>query len=62
MTVGDLLAALRRLPWDAELLALRAGCEQECEREVDQVSAYTFTCGLAYGLTCRSARRFQPSS
>jgi hypothetical protein len=27
MTVRDLLEALQRLPWDAELLAFEAGCE-----------------------------------
>jgi hypothetical protein len=37
MTVHELLAQLQRLPRDAELLALEAGCEEYCEREVDQV-------------------------
>jgi hypothetical protein len=37
MTVGDLLAALQRLPRDAELLAFEPGCEDYCEREVDEV-------------------------
>jgi hypothetical protein len=37
MTVRDLLAALQVLPQDAELLAFEAGCEDYCEREVDEV-------------------------
>jgi hypothetical protein len=35
MTVRDLLTALQVLPRDAELLAFKAGCEDYCEREVD---------------------------
>jgi hypothetical protein len=37
MTVGELLVALQRLPRDAELLAMEPGCEEYCEREVDEV-------------------------
>ena len=37
MTVRELLAELHRLPRDAELLAFEAGCEDYCEREVDEV-------------------------
>jgi hypothetical protein len=37
MTVRDLLAYLQQLPRDAELLALEGGCEEYCEREVDEV-------------------------
>jgi hypothetical protein len=37
MTVRELLAELQRLPRDAELLAFEAGCEEYCEREVDEV-------------------------
>jgi hypothetical protein len=37
MTVQDLLAALQRLPRDAELLAVEPGCEEYCEREIDEV-------------------------
>ena len=37
MTVREMLAELQRLPRDAELLAFEAGCEQYCEREVDEV-------------------------
>jgi hypothetical protein len=36
MTVRELLAALQHLPKDAELLALEPGCEEYCEREVDE--------------------------
>jgi hypothetical protein len=37
MTVRDMLTALQVLPRDAELLAFEAGCEDYCEREVDEV-------------------------
>jgi hypothetical protein len=37
MTVKDILTALQALPRDAELLAFEAGCENYCEREVDEV-------------------------
>jgi hypothetical protein len=37
MTVRDLLTALQVLPRDAEVLAFEAGCEDYCEREVDEV-------------------------
>jgi hypothetical protein len=37
MTVRDMLAALQVLPRDAELLAFEAGCEDYCEREVDEL-------------------------
>jgi hypothetical protein len=37
MTVRDLLAQLQYLPRDAEVLAFEAGCEEFCEREVDEV-------------------------
>jgi hypothetical protein len=30
-------ATLQRLPKDAELLAFEAGCEDYCEREIDEV-------------------------
>ena len=32
-----MLTALQALPRDAELLAFEAGCEDYCEREVDEV-------------------------
>ena len=37
MTVREMLASLQRLPRGAELLAFEAGCEDYCEREVDEV-------------------------
>jgi hypothetical protein len=37
MTVREMLTQLQRLPRDAELLAFEAGCEDYCEREVDEV-------------------------
>lgn len=37
MTVREMLTELQRLPRDAELLAFEAGCEDYCEREVDEV-------------------------
>jgi hypothetical protein len=37
MRVRDLLTALQRLPKDVEVLAFEAGCEDYCEREVDEV-------------------------
>jgi hypothetical protein len=39
MTVRDLLAVLQRLPKDGEVLAFEAGCEDYCEREVDDYLA-----------------------
>jgi hypothetical protein len=35
MTVREMLAELQYLLRDAELLAFEAGCEDYCEREVD---------------------------
>jgi hypothetical protein len=37
MTVREFLAELQHLPRDAEVLAFEAGCEEYCEREVDEV-------------------------
>ena len=37
MTVRDMLAALQRLPRDAEVLAMEAGCKRYCEIELDDV-------------------------
>jgi hypothetical protein len=37
MTARDLLATLQRLPKDVEVLAFEAGCEECCEREIDEV-------------------------
>jgi hypothetical protein len=39
MTVRELLGTRQRLPRDAELLAMEAGCEEYCEREVDDYLA-----------------------
>jgi hypothetical protein len=37
MTVKELLAGLQHLPRDLEVLAFEAGCEEYCEREVDEL-------------------------
>ena len=37
MTIGDMLATLQRLPRDGELLAFEPGCQDYCEREVDEL-------------------------
>ncbi len=37
MTVRELLAGLQGLPRDLEVLAFEAGCEEYCEREVDEL-------------------------
>jgi hypothetical protein len=37
MTVRELLESLQRLPRDVEVLAFEAGCDDYCEREVDEV-------------------------
>jgi hypothetical protein len=37
MMVREFLAELQHLPRDAEVLAFEAGCEEYCEREVDEV-------------------------
>jgi hypothetical protein len=37
MTVREFLAELQHLPRDAEVLAFEAGCEEYCEREIDEV-------------------------
>ena len=37
MTVRELLAGLQHLPRDLDVLAFEAGCEDYCEREVDEV-------------------------
>ena len=39
MTVRELLAALQRLLRDGEVLAFEPGCEEYCEREVDDYLA-----------------------
>jgi hypothetical protein len=37
MTGRELLAELQHLPRDLEVLAFEAGCEDYCEREVDEL-------------------------
>ena len=37
MTVRDLLTQLQRLHRDLEVLAFEGGCEDYCEREVDEL-------------------------
>ena len=37
MTVREFLTELQHLPREAEVLAFEAGCEEYCEREVDEV-------------------------
>jgi hypothetical protein len=37
MTVRELLTELQHLPRDLEVLAFEAGCEDYCEREVDEL-------------------------
>jgi hypothetical protein len=46
MTVRELLAELQRLPRDLEVLAFEAGCEDYCERQVDELELQ------AAGSTC----------
>jgi len=40
ITVRDMLTALQRLPRDAEVLAMEAGCDQYCEIELDDYLAF----------------------
>jgi hypothetical protein len=37
MTVRELLAELQHPPRDLEVLAFKAGCEEYCEREIDEL-------------------------
>jgi hypothetical protein len=37
MTVRELLTELQRLPRNLEVLAFEAGCEDYCEREIDEL-------------------------
>jgi hypothetical protein len=55
MMVRDLLAELQHLPHDLEVLAFEAGCEDYCEREVDELEAQGGAVYLHLG-----ARRDQP--
>jgi hypothetical protein len=56
MTVRELLTELRHLPRDLEVLAIEAGCEDYCEREIDELE-------LEGGRVCLhlGARRDGPS-
>jgi hypothetical protein len=51
----EMLAELQRLQRDAELVAFEAGCEESCEREVDEVEwqGAGCTCILAPDETTR---------
>jgi hypothetical protein len=37
MTVREMVRQLQQLPGDAEVLAFEPGCQEYCEREVDDV-------------------------
>jgi hypothetical protein len=55
-----MLAALQALPRDAELLAFEAGCEDYCEREVDEVELQGGRCTCTWapaGTTRHEARK-----
>jgi hypothetical protein len=56
MTVRELLAELQHLPRDLEVLAFEAGCEDYCEREVDEVELQGGRIYLHFG-----ARRDEPA-
>jgi hypothetical protein len=55
MTVRELLAELQHLPRDLEVLAFEAGCEDFCEREVDELELQGGRVDLHLG-----ARRDEP--
>jgi hypothetical protein len=55
MTVRELLAQLQHLPRDLEVLAFEAGCEEYCERELDELELQGGRVYLHLG-----ARRDQP--
>jgi hypothetical protein len=55
MTVRELLAELQHLPRDLEVLAFESGCEDYCEREVDELERQGGRVYLHLG-----ARRDQP--
>jgi hypothetical protein len=50
MTVEELIAKLRRMPKQAEVLALEPGCEEYCEREIDEVEGTAHRVYLHLGL------------
>ena len=55
MTVRNLLTELQHLPRDLEVLTFEAGCEDHCEREVDELELQGGRVSLHLG-----ARRDQP--
>ena len=55
MRVRELLAGLQHLPRDLEVLAVEAGCEDYCEREVDELELHGGRVYLHLG-----ARRDEP--
>jgi hypothetical protein len=55
MIVRELLAELQHLPRDLEVLAFETGCEDYCEREVDELELQGGRVYLHLG-----ARRDQP--
>jgi hypothetical protein len=57
MTVGEFLAELQRLPRDAEVLAFEAGCEDYCEREIDEVEVQGGRAYLHLGIRRDNAER-----
>jgi hypothetical protein len=57
MTVREMLRQLQRLPGDAEVLAFEAGCEEYCEREVDEVEWQGGRIYLHLGVRRDQARR-----
>ena len=56
MTIRDLLTELQHLPRDLEVLAFEAGCEDYCEREVDELELQGGRVYLRLG-----ARRDEPT-
>jgi hypothetical protein len=57
MTVREMLATLQQLPKDAEVLAFEPGCEEYCEREVDEVEWQGGGVYLHLGVRRDKARR-----
>ena len=49
MTVRELLAGLQHLPRDLEVLVFEAGCEDYCEREVDELELQAAGCICTWG-------------
>ena len=57
MMVREFLAELQHLPRDAEVLAFEAGCEEYCEREVDEVEVQGGRVYLHLGVRRDDAQR-----